>query len=180
MVGGRQSYVATLSPAELEAAAARYGVRAAFRGGLTARHHAPLAAFVLALAFASILATTGLISRRSGESAILVAAALFMVQRLAAHRRIWRARNEGRAEVETLLSGVVTTTIDADAVSQASARGARVIAFAEGRDAEEASGLIYVWGPRGAPIVLPSRALPEGEAARLVARLKGCFRSPTP
>ena len=46
----------TLAPAEIEAVASRYGLREALSGGLTARHHAPLAAFVLALLFAAILA----------------------------------------------------------------------------------------------------------------------------
>ena len=60
-------YVATLDPAEIDAAAARYGLRAALSGGLTASHQAPLAAFVLTLLFAAILAMTGFISRRAGE-----------------------------------------------------------------------------------------------------------------
>ncbi len=171
-----ESYVATLAPAELQAAAARYGLRAALRGGLTASHQAPLAAFILALFFAAILAMTGFIGRRPGEIIILVAASTFMIQRLATHRRIWRARKTGRAEVERLMSCPLTTTIDAEAVMQTSATGARRLAFVDCQEAEEAGGLVYMWGRDGAPIVLPSRIIPEGEAVRLVARVRSRIR----
>ena len=52
-------YHFTLSPAEREAAAARFGLRSALRGRLIANQLAPLTAFVLVLLFASILALTG-------------------------------------------------------------------------------------------------------------------------
>jgi hypothetical protein len=160
-------YAFTLGPAEIDAAAARYGLRAAFSGGLTARHLAPLAVFVLTLMSAAVLATTGLVSRRAGEVTFLISASAYMVQRLATHRRIWRARNKGRAEVERLLSGPVTTTIETDAVMQTSVGGARRLAFADCQETEETGGLVYFWARDGAPVVLPSRLLAEGEAARL-------------
>ena len=166
-----ETFLATLAPAELEAAAARYGLRAAIGGGLTASHHAPFAAFVLAVAFAAILATTGLIGRRSGEIALLAAASLFMIQRLSVHRRIWRARKMGRAEVERLMSGPLTTKIDAEAVVQTSVAAVRRLAFVDCKEAEEANGLIYLWGD-GTPVVLPTRILPEGEAADLLAKVR--------
>ncbi len=169
-------FVATLAPAELEAAAARYGLRAALRGGLTASHQAPLAVFILALLFAAILAMTGFIGRRAGEITVLLAASAFMIQRLATHRRIWRARTKGKAEIERLMSCRMTTTVDADAVMQTSVMGARRLAFVDCQGAEEAGGLIYVWGRDGAPIVLPSRIIPEGEAARLVAGVRSRIR----
>ena len=75
-------YAFTLAPAEAEAAAARLGLRVALRGGLLARHLAPLAAFAAILVFASVLAVTGLISRRAGEATLILAAAAFMIQRL--------------------------------------------------------------------------------------------------
>ena len=72
-------YAFTLAPAEAEAAAARAGLRAALRRGLLASHIAPLTAFALIMAFAAVLALTGLISRRAGEATILLAAAAFMI-----------------------------------------------------------------------------------------------------
>ncbi len=173
-------FVVTLGPAEVEAAAARYGLRAALRGGLTARHQAPLAAFVLALLFAAILALTGFISRRAGELTFLIAASAFMIQRLATHRQIWRARNKGRAEVEQLMSGgAVKTTIEKDGATQTSAGTSRRLAFADCEEAEEAGGLIYLWRREDAPLVVPCRVLAEGEAARLMAFVKARIgRSP--
>ena len=56
-------YAFTLSPAEADAAAAQFGLRAALRGGLVASHLAPLAAFVLIMTFASILALTNFVGR---------------------------------------------------------------------------------------------------------------------
>ena len=60
-------YAFTLAPAEAEAAAARFGLRSALKGGLTRSHLAPLAVFTLVILFASILALTGFISRRAGD-----------------------------------------------------------------------------------------------------------------
>ncbi len=168
----------TLAPAEIEAVASRYGLHEALSGGLTARHHAPLAAFVLALLFAAILALTGLISRRAGEAAFLIAAAAFMIQRLATHRRIWRAHNKGRAEIERLLSGPVTTTIDEKAVVQTSGGQSRRLDLADCQEAEETGGLVYLWGRRGTPVVVPSRAMAEGQSSRLVAWARGRIRAP--
>ena len=49
--------------------------------------------------FASILALTGFIGRRAGEATVLLAAAAFMIQRLATHWRIRRARALGRTAI---------------------------------------------------------------------------------
>ncbi|RBP06403.1 hypothetical protein DFR50_13123 [Roseiarcus fermentans] len=166
-------YVFTLEPGELDAVAARYGLRDALGGGLTASHHAPLAAFVLTLLFAAILAKTDLISRRAGEAVFVLAALAFMVQRLVTHRRIWRARNRGRAEVERLLSGRrVTVTIEESAVRESGGAAPRRILFADCVEAEEAGGLVYLWTRAGAPIVMPSRAMSEGESPRLAAKAR--------
>ena len=105
-------YAFTLAPAEAEAAAARAGLRIALRGGLLARHLAPLTAFALIIVFASALALTGLISRRAGEATLILAGAAFMIQRLATHWRIRRARGRGprrdrRASVRMRADGVV-------------------------------------------------------------------------
>ena len=166
-------YAFTLAPAETEAAAARFGLRSALKGGLMRSHLAPLAAFTLVLLFASILTLTGFISRRAGELTLILAAAIFMVQRAATRWRIRRARSSGKAALASLQSdGELTTTIDDDGVTLAGAGRRRRLDFADCDEAEDAGGLIYLWPREGAPIVLPTRALGEGEAARLLARLR--------
>jgi len=106
-------YAFTLTPAEAEAAAARAGLRLALRGGLLARHLAPLTAFVLILVFASVLALTGLISRRAGEATLILAAAAFMIQRLTTRRRFFTARRASLAEIETVRAiGPLALSVD--------------------------------------------------------------------
>ena len=81
-------------------------------------HVAPLTAFALVMAFATVLALTGLISRRAGEATIILAAAAFMIQRLAGHWRIRRARSDGRAAIGRLRSaGVLKATFGDEALS---------------------------------------------------------------
>jgi hypothetical protein len=159
----------TLTPEEAEAVAARYGLRSALAGGLTARHHAPLAAFLLVMAFASILALTDLISRRAGEIAILVAAMAFMIQRLATH---WRLRS-ARARAKAALAGEQGPRVVAlDPLGVGVEGGAQSLDYADLEEAEDAGGLVYFWPHRGAPIVLPTRALLDGEAGRVVAEVR--------
>jgi hypothetical protein len=173
-------YAFTLAPAEAEAAAARFGLRVALRGGLIASHHAPLATFVLVLLFASILALTGFISRRAGEATFLLAAAAFMIQRLATHWRIWRARNGGRTAIARLQGdGDMTTTIDDNGVTLTARKRTLRLAYADCEEAEDAGGLIYLWPRQGAPIILPTRALAEGEPARLLQRIRERLAPPT-
>lgn len=164
----------TLSPAETEAAAARIGLRAALRGGLIASHLAPLAAFILVLLFASILALPDFISRRAGETAVLLAAAAFIMQRLSIHWRIRKARNLGRAAVARLeAEQAMTAIIDERGVTLEGGGRSRRLDYVDCEEAEDAGGLIYLWPRYGAPIVLPTRALGDGEGARLlVAQIK--------
>lgn len=168
-------YAFTLAPAEAEAAAARAGLRLALGGGLLARHLAPLTAFGLIIAFASVLALTGLISRRAGEATIILAAGAFMIQRLANHWRIRGARREGRAAIARLQSaGALTARFEEDALSLDIDGRMQRLGYADCEEAEDAGGLIYVWLREGAPIVVPTRALTDGdEAARLMSRLSG-------
>jgi hypothetical protein len=168
-------YAFTLAPAEAEAAAARAGLRLALRGGLLARHLAPLTAFALVIVFASVLALTGLISRRAGEATLILAAAGFMIQRLANHWRIRRARREGRAAIARLQSaGALTATFENDALTLDVDGRVERLCYADCEEAEDAGGLIYVWLREGAPIVVPTRALADpDEAARLMSRLSG-------
>ena len=172
-------YAFTLAPAEAEAAAARLGLRQALNGGLLASHVAPLTAFVLVMAFASVLALTGLVSRRAGEITLMLAALAFMIQRLVTHWRIQLARRDGRDAIARLQSaGAMTATFGAQGLSfEVDGRATR-LSYAECEQAEDAGGLIYVWPRKGAPIVVPTRALADAsEAARLVTSLSDRIRA---
>ena len=166
-------YVFKLAPDEAEAAAARAGLRTALRGGLLTSHVAPLTAFALVMAFATVLALTGLIGRRAGEATITLAAAAFMIQRLASHWRIRGARNAGQAAIGRLRSAsTVTATFGDDALSFDVDGRIASLRYADCEQAEDAGGLIYVWPRNGAPIVAPTRALADAEeAARLLSHL---------
>ena len=166
-------YTFTLAPAEAEAAAARLGLRTALKGGLLASHVAPLTAFVLVMAFATVLALTGLISRRAGEATIILAAAAFMIQRLASHWRISRARSDGQAAIGRLRSAVaLKATFGDEALSFDMDGRTTNLLYADCEQAEDAGGLIYVWPRNGAPILAPTRALPDvEEVARLLSHL---------
>jgi hypothetical protein len=177
-------YAFTLTPAEAEAAAARAGLRAVLKGGLLASHVAPLTAFALIMAFASVLALTGLISRRAGEATILLAAAAFMIQRLASHWRIRGARSAGQAAIGRLRSAsAVTATFGDDALSFDIDGRTLNLRYTDCEQAEDAGGLIYIWPRNGVPIVVPTRAVADPEeAARLLSRLSariGNERRPT-
>jgi hypothetical protein len=168
-------YAFTLAPAEVEAAAARAGLRLALKGGLLAHHLAPLTAFALIIVFASVLALTGLISRRVGEATLILAAAAFMIQRLTNHWRIRRARREGRFAIARLGSAIaLRATFENDALSLDVDGRIERLCYADCEEAEDAGGLIYVWLRAGAPIVVPTRALANAEeASRLMSRLAG-------
>jgi hypothetical protein len=167
-------YAFTLAPAEAEAAAARAGLRTVLKGGLLASHVAPLAAFALIMAFASVLALAGLISRRAGEATILLAAAAFMIQRLANHWRIRSARGKGRAAIGRFQSASVTATFGDETLSFDVDGRTLTLRYADCEQAEDAGGLIYIWPRNGAPIVVPTRAIVDAEeAARLLSRLSG-------
>jgi hypothetical protein len=172
-------YAFTLAPAEVEAAAARAGLRLALRGGLLARHLAPLTTFAVIIVFASVLALTGLISRRAGEATLILAAAAFMIQRLTNHWRIRRARCEGRSAIARLESaGALKATFGNDALSLDLDGRIERLGYADCEEAEDAGGLIYVWLRAGAPIVVPTRALANAEeAARLISQLSGRIRA---
>ena len=168
-------YAFTLAPAEAEAAAARLGLRMALKDGLLTRHVASLTAFALIMAFASILALTGLVTRRAGEATLILAAAAFMIQRLATHWRIRRARREGRAAIAGLQSaGALAATFDNETLSLAVDGRTLRLRYADCEAAEDAGGLIYVWPRAGVPIVVPTRALANAEeASRLMSCLSG-------
>jgi hypothetical protein len=166
-------YAFALEPAEAEAAAARAGLRMALKGGLLSSHVAPLTAFALVMAFATVLALTGLISRRAGEATIILAAAAFMIQRLASHWRIRGARSAGHAAIGRLRSASAVTATFGDEMLSFDVDGRTLsLRYADCEQAEDAGGLIYVWPRSGAPIVAPTRALADAdEAARLLSHL---------
>jgi hypothetical protein len=166
-------YAFTLAPAEAEAAAARAGLRTALKGGLLTAHVAPLTAFALVMAFATILALTGLISRRAGEATIILAAAAFMIQRLASHWRIRGARSAGQAAIGRLRSAAALKATFGDEGLSFDMDGRTLnMRYADCEQAEDAGGLIYIWPRNGAPIVVPTRALANAEEA---TRLLSCL-----
>jgi len=166
-------YTFTLSPAETEAVAARSSLRAELRRNLLASHFA-LAAFALVLLFASIMAKTDLISRRVGEATVIVAAAAYIIQRLATHRRIMRwTRNRRPTAIASLEADrALTARIDEAGVTFEGGGRSRRLEWVECEEAEEAGGLIYLWARSDTPIVLPARAIRDGEAGRLIAQVK--------
>lgn len=166
-------YTFTLSPAETEAVSARSNLRAELRRSLLASRFA-LAAFALVLLFASIMAKTDLISRRVGEATVIVAAAAYIVQRLATHWRIVRrTRNRGPTAIASLEADrALTARIDEAGVTLEGGGRSRRLDWVECEEAEEADGLIYLWARSDAMIVLPARAIRDGEAGRLVAQIK--------
>ena len=104
------------------------------------------------MAFATVLALTGLIGRRAGEATIILAAAAFMIQRLASHWRIRGARNDGQAAIGRLRSAsAVTATFGDDALSFDMDGRTLNLRYADCEQAEDAGGLIYVWPRNGAP-----------------------------
>jgi hypothetical protein len=166
-------YAFTLAAAEAEAAAARAGLRTALKGGLLTSHVAPLTAFALVMAFATGGGLTVPSGRRPGAATILLAAAAFMIQRLASHWRIRRARSDGRAAIGPLRSaGALKATFGDEALSFDMDGRTLNLRYADCEQAEDAGGLIYIWPRNGAPIVVPTRALADAEeAARLLSRL---------
>jgi hypothetical protein len=120
-----------------------------------------------------VLALTGLISRRAGEATILLAAAAFMIQRLANHWRIRSARSEGRAAIGRLQSAsAVTATFGDETLSLDVDGRTSNFRYVDCEQAEDAGGLIYVWPRNGVPVVAPTRVMADSEeAARLLSHL---------
>ena len=152
--------------AEAETAASRATLRQALGAGLLQRHVAPLAAFVLLMLFVAILAFTGLLARRPAEIVILIAAAAYMIQRLASRRQFARARRECAAAMAAWrAAGPLTLSFDAAGAALTGANAARwEWTFAPDGEAEDAGGMIYLWPPRGAPLCAPSRAFEDSAA----------------
>ena len=132
---------------------------------------AGLAAFALAMLFAAILAFTGLVSRRSADFALILAAAAFMANRLWSRRRFARARRAALDWTQRLKSaGELVVSVDDSGLSLVAGALRNVWTFADAQDVEDAGGLVYLWPRRGEPAVLPSRVFPDAAAiARFVS-----------
>jgi len=153
---------------ELDRVATRTGLRAMLSGRLSRHHVAPLAAFVLIVAFASILALTGLIGRRLGEAILIVAALAFMVQRLIAHWRLRAAQKGSGARIDRLKSaGEMTLAADDEGVSLSNAGGGVATTWGACVEVEDAGGILYLWSRDKEPVFIPVRAL-DGQSAAVL------------
>jgi hypothetical protein len=159
-------YAFELSKDEARIAAARAGLRRALAGRLTSAHFAPLAVFVLAICFTAILALTGLIARRHGEIALLLAIAAFMVQRLTTRRRFLAARRASLAEIEAMRgAGRLVLSIDETGLVLEGAPAPARWNFADCLEIEDAGGLVYLWPRSGSPAIVPTRVFAGAAAA---------------
>jgi hypothetical protein len=166
-------YVFSLTVDETRVAAARAGLRRALAGGLVARHLAPLAAFTLAILFIAILALTGFVPQRPAEAALLIAAAAFLIQRMATRRRFYRLRRIAASEIEALgAAEQLTLSVGATGLRLEGAKAPMNWEFANCLDAEDAGGLVYLWPRQGAPAIAPARVFRDaGETSQFVRYL---------
>lgn len=174
---GFVSFAPTLEEAKI--AASRAGLRAALAGRLSRNHVAPLVAFALFLAFVAILAFTGLIGRRFGEGALILAAIAFMATRTAAHWRMSRARKNSLAAMTALQqAGAIEVRLESTGLHIETAAGARRLPFSDCVEAEDAGGIFYLWPRAGAPAFVPARAFADEQAAQeFLAALRAGVRS---
>ena len=127
----------------------------------------PLSAFALFLAFIAILTFTGLLGRRLGEAALLLAAIIFMASRMAAHWRLRGAQKNSLAAAVALREGGETRVrVDPAGLRFENAAGSRSLAFAECDELEDAGGIVYLWPRRGEPAVIPARAFANEQTAQ--------------
>ena len=165
-----------LTEEEANVAGARAAWRASLAGGLLAQHLAPLAAFMLAVAFAAILGWSGLVSRRAAEIALIASAAAYMVYRLWTRRRFLTARRAALAWAQAQRAPA-RISLDEQGFHLESSTGEWL--FAEGLEIEKVADLVYVWPRRGWPLVWPTRAHggeSEAEAVLAFARRRASVR----
>jgi hypothetical protein len=152
---------------DAKVAASRAGLRAALAGRLSRNHVAPLVAFVLFVAFVAILTLTGLIGRRFGEGALILAAIGFMTVRMTAHWRLRGAQKNSLAAMNVLHdAGPVVVRLDDSGLRIETARAARQLSFADCGAVEQAGGMIYLWPRKGEPAFVPTRAFADEQAAQ--------------
>jgi hypothetical protein len=140
--------------------------RLALRYGLSRRFErdyvAPLVLFVLLLIFVTVLAFSGLISRRLAEAALLIGAVIFLATRFSAHWRLHRAQRVAKGVVDGITAaGETSFTVDENGLAFGclGGRPARRDAFSDFAEADDAGGVIYLWrlNKKSAPIVIPTR-----------------------
>jgi hypothetical protein len=157
-----------LTQEQAKTAASRASLRIALAGRLSRYHVAPLVAFALFIAFVAILTFTGLMARRLGEAALIVAAVAFMAARMITHWRMRAFQKSGAAAANALQSsGPMFARLDGSGVRIESAAGAVHFAFADCSEAEEADGIIYLWPRTGSPAFIPAEAFASEEQARM-------------
>jgi hypothetical protein len=160
-------YSFALTQEDAKTAAARAGLRATLAGRLSRNHVAPLVAFALFLAFIAILTFTGLLGRRLGEAALLLAAIVFMASRMVAHWRLRGAQKNSLAAAAALHeAGETIVRVDASGLCFDNAAGSRRLAFADCDEAEGAGGIVYLWPRRGEPAFIPAQAFANEAAAQ--------------
>jgi uncharacterized MAPEG superfamily protein len=160
-------YCFVLSQEEAKTTAARAALRATLAGRLSRNHVAPLAAFALFLAFVAILTFTGLLGRRFGEAALLLAAIAFMASRMVAHWRLRGAQKTSLAAAIALHQGGKTLVrIEDSGLMFENAGRSHWLAFADCEEAENAGGIVYLWPRRGEPALIPAQAFANEQAAQ--------------
>jgi hypothetical protein len=160
-------YAFALTQEEAKTAAARAGLRAILTGRLSRNHVAPLVVFTLFLIFVAILTFTGLLARRLGEAALILAAIAFMASRMAAH---WRLRGAQKNSLAAALAwqaeGETKAWVDESGLRLENAAGSRRVVFADCDEVEDAGGMIYLWQRSGEPAFLPARAFEGDKSAQ--------------
>ena len=152
---------------EAKVAASRAGLRAALSGRLSRNHVAPLVAFALLMTFVTILTLTGLIGRRLGDGALILAAIGFMAVRIAAHWRLRGAQKNSLAAMKTMQEcGPVVVRLDESGLRIETGAASRQISFVHGGEVEQADEMIYLWPRNGEPAFVPTRAFADEQAAR--------------
>ena len=158
-----------LSAEETRRIAARRAFRAAMGGLAPGRRNAPLMVFVGLLAVAAGLGLGGIVSRRAAEIAILSLVIAYALARSAANFGVRRAYRAARAEAEALgRSGELRFEADENGVALFAAAPIDALPFAQCVEADEVDGVLYFWGEGSRAIIAPTRAMPPGEAERLM------------
>jgi hypothetical protein len=160
-------YSFEMTEEDARVAASRAGLRAALSGRLSRNHVAPLVAFALLMAFITILTLTGLIGRRLGDGALILAAIGFMTVRMTAHWRLRGAQKDSLAAMSVLQeSAAVVVRLDDWGLRMDTSAGSRQISFADCGDVEQAGEMIYLWPRKGEPAFVPTRAFADARAAQ--------------
>ena len=117
------------------------------------------------MVFTAILAFTGLIRRRPGEIALLLAAAAFMIHRLWTRRRFLQARRAAPTWTERVRAAgsVVARHRRGRAWRSKAPILSRRWRFSDGLEIEDAGGMVYLWPPSGDPAFWPTRAYAQAE-----------------